>query len=154
MSFPLHYEGAPQRRLYMPEWYLTLVKPDEEMPKNYVRFHIPADMTKYDLKEYLSKIYDVKILSITLETVGYQKYAQPTPWKKEGFEWKLFDPYHVAHIYLANGETFEFPNFLQNAEGKNENSFVEYYEKVMKQNEDYSKSLQNQKHLFQNRWLQ
>merc|ERR1719354_389872 len=76
--FPVNYEGAPQRRLYMPEWYVTMVKPDEKnLPKNYVKFHIPADMTKYDLKEYLDKVYGVKVMNIKLTTVGYQKYEYP-----------------------------------------------------------------------------
>jgi len=44
-SFPLSYEGAPQRRLYMPEWYVTLVKPkpEEKRAKNYVQFQIPGE---------------------------------------------------------------------------------------------------------------
>ena len=48
--FPVNYEGAPQRRLYMPEWYVTMVKPDEKnLPKNYVKFHIPAELVKIGL---------------------------------------------------------------------------------------------------------
>lgn len=35
------------------EFSITLVEPDELMPLNYVRFHIPREMTKYELYNYL-----------------------------------------------------------------------------------------------------
>merc|ERR1739838_683605 len=71
MSFPLSYEGAPQRRLYMPEWYVTLVKPKPE-----------------------------------------EKRA------KNNFTWKFVEPHHIAHVFLPSGETFEYPNFLENPKKK------------------------------------
>ena len=59
-------------------------------------------MTKYDLKEYLDKVYGVKVMNIKLTTVGYQKYKFPTPWIKGGYKWEFMDPYHEAHVYLVS----------------------------------------------------
>jgi len=156
VSFPLHYEGAPQRRLYMPEWYVKMVKPDEPMPKNYVQFHIPNDMTKYDLKEYLDEIYNVKVLNIKLEVVGYQKYQWRQPWKPGGFEWKFMDPYHIAHCYLPRGEKFEFPDFMTSSDGEKKTSKLEEVEKAAKLMKEMSKPAneRNSITLFENEWLQ
>merc|ERR1719354_645312 len=156
--FPVNYEGAPQRRLYMPEWYVTMVKPDEKnLPKNYVKFHIPADMTKYDLKEYLDKVYGVKVMNIKLTIVGYQKYKFPTPWIKGGYKWEFMDPYHEAHVYLPRGETFEYPDFLKSVKGENKSSILEQYEEMRAQREaekqEKNKNIES-KTVFSNSWLQ
>ena len=37
------------------EYSITLVEHEELMPKNYVRFHIPREMTQYELFNYLDK---------------------------------------------------------------------------------------------------
>lgn len=118
LKFPLYYEGAPQRRLFFPDWYLTLVKPRPEMPSNYVRFHVPADMTKYDMKEYLEKVYDVPVMSVRLSIVNYMRYKSPliTKASREGrprYEWKFLEPWKIAHVFLGEGKTFEYPDVFK-----------------------------------------
>lgn len=38
---------------------MKLVKPQHNQPKNIVEFHVSMEMTKFDIKNYLEKIYDV-----------------------------------------------------------------------------------------------
>ncbi|XP_078481414.1 large ribosomal subunit protein uL23m-like [Ciona intestinalis] len=162
-KFPLHYTGAPQRRIFIPEWYVTLVKPRKEMPKNYVRFHVPADMTKYDMKEYLDKVYKIPVMSISLSIVNYIRYRQPTPWRKDQYMWKFLEPWKIAHVYLGNNETFEFPEILTKIKDEDDEEMEGMDSKTMvEQQEAYSKFAEKQqttgtsikdKTYFENKWL-
>lgn len=133
VQFPIHYEGAPARRLFFPEWYITCVKPKYDMPKNYVRFHIPADMTRYDLKEYLKKIYDLPVSSIKLGVVGHMKYKSYN--MMGGYEWKFMDPYKIAHVMLGDGQSFHFPTLF------NDESLTQIQELEKFENEQKDKKL-------------
>ena len=46
----------PQRYEELCEFSIRLVEHEENMPKNYVRFHIPREMTKYELYNYLGMV--------------------------------------------------------------------------------------------------
>ncbi|XP_007561483.1 large ribosomal subunit protein uL23m isoform X2 [Poecilia formosa] len=61
MVYPLYQLGNPQLRIFRPSWFLTLVRPGKEQPPDTVQFRIPMDMTKYDVKNYLEKIYNVPV---------------------------------------------------------------------------------------------
>lgn len=107
LKFPLHYKGAPQRRLFFPDWYVKILPHEEDVPKNYVRLAVPADMTKYDVKEYMKKIYNVPIAKVDLKLNEYKHYREPSG--KHGFE----EPWKEAMIRLGNGEKFEYPDILK-----------------------------------------
>ena len=55
----------PQRYEELCEFSIRLVEHEENMPRNYVRFHIPREMTKYELYNYLGKI----LISAPIESV-------------------------------------------------------------------------------------
>ena len=55
-KFALEYENMPQRYEELCEFSIRLVEHEENMPRNYVRFHIPREMTKYELYNYLGKV--------------------------------------------------------------------------------------------------
>ncbi|CAK8683383.1 unnamed protein product [Clavelina lepadiformis] len=163
VKFPLHYEGAPQRRLFIPEWYITLAKPKEKMPKNYVRFHVPADMTKYDMKEYLDKIYNTKVLNVRLSPVNYVRYKEPLPWRIKKmsedaptpYQWKFIEPWKIAHIFLADEQEFEFPNPLKNEDDEeNEMKLTDMMEAQMKAMKPKKNGGDNKsKMLLENSWF-
>jgi len=151
MQFPLHYEGAPPRRLFFPEWYITCVKPKDVKPKNYVRFHIPADMTRYDLKEYLKKVYDIPVASINLAPVGMMKYKC---WNlMGGYEWKFMDPYKIAHVMLAEGQTFEFPEMLNDPESPTQIQELEKFEREQSANKLSFEQEAHSKQYLSNEWF-
>lgn len=43
---------------------MKMVKPEHDQPKNVVMFHCSMEMTRYDIKNYLEKIYKVPIIKI------------------------------------------------------------------------------------------
>uniref|UniRef100_A0A3B3CHV5 Large ribosomal subunit protein uL23m n=1 Tax=Oryzias melastigma TaxID=30732 RepID=A0A3B3CHV5_ORYME len=59
--FPIYQLGNPQLRIFRPNWFLTLVRPGKEQPPDTVQFRVPMEMTKYDVKNYLEKIYNVPV---------------------------------------------------------------------------------------------
>jgi len=67
-------EYKKQRYEELCEFSVLLVRHEELMPSNYVRFHIPREMTKYELHDYLNKLYDVKMAEIELEAVLPEPY--------------------------------------------------------------------------------
>ena len=63
------YEHRNQKQLYdeLCEFTVKLVKHEDLRPVNYVRFHIDRKMTKYELYNYLDKLYNVQMAHIELE---------------------------------------------------------------------------------------
>jgi len=70
-------------------------------------------MTKYDVKEYLDKIYNLKILNVNLGIVNYIRYRSPLPWKTNGLtEWKFIEPWKIAHVFLVSNYNTLFCRFV------------------------------------------
>ena len=55
----MYQRGNPQRRVFLPNFWLKLVKPEHDQPKNIVEFHCSMEMTRFDVRNYLEKIYNV-----------------------------------------------------------------------------------------------
>jgi len=58
-------------------------------------------MTKYDVKEYLTKIYQVPVLGLRLDSIEYLKHRVGTPWKMNSYQWKFVEPFNIAHVFLV-----------------------------------------------------
>uniref|UniRef100_A0A8C6UKD3 Large ribosomal subunit protein uL23m n=1 Tax=Neogobius melanostomus TaxID=47308 RepID=A0A8C6UKD3_9GOBI len=61
LLYPLFQLGNPQLRIFRPNWFVKLVRPGKVQPPDTVQFRIPMEMTKYDIKNYLEKIYNVPV---------------------------------------------------------------------------------------------
>lgn len=48
----------------MPNFWMKLVRPTAEHPPNLVQFSCSMEMTKFDIKSYLEKIYNIKTVEI------------------------------------------------------------------------------------------
>lgn len=57
--------GGPQRRVFLPNFWLKLVSPQHEQPPNVVQFACSMEMTIYDIKNYLEKIYNVDVVQVS-----------------------------------------------------------------------------------------
>ena len=57
--YPIYQAGNPQLRVFLPNFFMKLVKPRDPQPPNVVMFHVSTQMTKHDVKNYLEKIYNV-----------------------------------------------------------------------------------------------
>uniref|UniRef100_A0A0K8RGS3 Large ribosomal subunit protein uL23m n=1 Tax=Ixodes ricinus TaxID=34613 RepID=A0A0K8RGS3_IXORI len=55
--YPQYVKGNPQLRIFLPNFWMKLVKHGKPQPPNTVKFVVPLQMTKYGVKNYLEKIY-------------------------------------------------------------------------------------------------
>lgn len=62
--YPLYHRGGPQLRVFLPNFWLKLVRPTHEQPPNVVQFACSMEMTKYDVQNYLEKVYDVPVVEV------------------------------------------------------------------------------------------
>lgn len=106
--YPLYKAGNPQLRVYLPNFWMKVVKPDEYMkvPPNIVHFQCSMEMTKLDIKNYLEKIYGISATSVKTRIV-----MGPV---KEAFNGQLYKEGDVkmAYITLPLNETFTYPDLF------------------------------------------
>ncbi|CAH0561268.1 unnamed protein product [Brassicogethes aeneus] len=107
--YPIYQKGGPQLRVFLPNFWLKLIKPTTEQPANIVQFSCSMQMTKFDIKNYLEKIYNVNVVDVrTRIAMGKTK---PDPGK--GYIVKEEDE-KIAYITLPKGEVFKFPDLFAN----------------------------------------
>ncbi|XP_070384140.1 large ribosomal subunit protein uL23m isoform X2 [Dermacentor albipictus] len=107
LAYPLYVKGNPQLRIFLPNFWMKLVKHEKPLPPNEVKFIIPVQMTKYDVKNYLEKIYKVPVADVrTLIMQGKIR-------KAEGKQYLVKeDDFRVAFVTLPQGETFTYPDLF------------------------------------------
>lgn len=62
--YPIYQKGNPQLRVYLPNFFMKLVRPDYKQPPNIVKFIVSNEMTNHDIRNYLEKIYNVSMADI------------------------------------------------------------------------------------------
>lgn len=62
--YPIYRKGSPQLRVFLPNFWLKIVKPTHNQPANIVQFACSMEMTKYDVKNYLEKIYNIPVIEV------------------------------------------------------------------------------------------
>lgn len=62
--YPLYQRGNPQLRVFLPNFWMKIIRPTEPQPKNVVTFSVSMEMTKYDVKNYLEKIYKIPVMDV------------------------------------------------------------------------------------------
>lgn len=121
--YPLHYKGDPQRRLYLPKFWMKMMKPKEKVPKDHVQFLVHPEMSCYDVKQYLEKIYSVPVLNVRMSVIKHRElpkvaYMNDEESKKKRKElrfdhqnWTEFEE-KIAYVQLLE-DTFEFPSLVK-----------------------------------------
>ena len=96
-SYPAYRRGNPQLRVFLPNFWMKLVKPEKEShPANKVQFIVSSQMTRLDVKNYLEKIYQVPVMDVrTLNHMGktYEDRAAGDIGKE--------DDYKIAYVTLV-----------------------------------------------------
>ncbi|XP_013861029.1 large ribosomal subunit protein uL23m [Austrofundulus limnaeus] len=105
--FHVYQHGNPQLRIFRPDWFLTLVKPGVEQPPDTVQFRVSMVMTKYDIKNYLEKIYNVPVADVRTR-IQYGRSKKRNHMNQKS---KVPD-YKVAYVQLGKGQTFTFPDIF------------------------------------------
>lgn len=111
--YPIYQRGNPQLRIFLPNFWMKLVRPVEKQPPNVVQFIVSMEMTKYDVKNYLEKIYKIPVVDVAVDVMqGKTKEDQ-----MRGYITKE-DDYKVAFVTMPKDEKFEFPELFPKNEDK------------------------------------
>lgn len=62
--YPLFKQGNPQLRVFLPNFWMKIVRPENAQPENIVQFQCSMEMTKHDIKNYLEKIYNIPVVDV------------------------------------------------------------------------------------------
>ncbi|XP_044255975.1 probable 39S ribosomal protein L23, mitochondrial [Tribolium madens] len=132
--YPIYQRGGPQLRVFLPNFWLKLVRPTHEQPPNIVQFSCSMQMTKYDIKNYLEKIYNINVVDVRTRIALGKTRRVPG----KGYVVKDED-IKYAYITLPKEEKFIFPDlFPEDKKAKDEEEatiqeakkgFKEYLEK-------------------------
>jgi len=109
--YPVYYKGNPQLRVYLPLFWMKLIKSEKNLPQDTVLFEVHHQMTHVDVKNYLEKIYDVKVLSAKCTNIRGETRTHP----RFGFDIQPGLDKRIAFVQL-DGEKFEFPDIFKGKE--------------------------------------
>lgn len=73
--YPLYQHGNPQLRVFLPNFFMKLIKPKEPVAPNVVTFQVSPEMTKYDIRSYLEKIYNVEVENVITHNRMGEEYC-------------------------------------------------------------------------------
>lgn len=116
--------GGPQRRVFLPNFWMKLVKPAWKIPPNHVHFKIPLQMTKYDVIEYLREIYKLPVKTVRTTVIAGKIYRDIP----RGYKLTKDPDEKMAYVTLDKNVKFEFPELIPEKTRKGETK----YEKRMK----------------------
>lgn len=97
-----------QARIFLCNWYMKVVRPGRDLPENTVQFHVPMDMSKMDIKNYLTSIYKLDVARVNTRI---QHGKTKSIVKNDQLLKKKYPDYKVAYVVLASG-TFKFPDLF------------------------------------------
>lgn len=97
--YPIYKRGNPQLRVFMTDFWMKMVRNDQKPtpPPNVVTFHCSMEMTKHDIKNYLTKIYNVPVVDIRTEVRLGEFYRETV---KKYIKKK--DDYRVAIVTMVS----------------------------------------------------
>lgn len=107
--YPIYQRGNPQLRVFLPNFWMKLVKPTAvfgkaTVPDNKVQFIVSSEMTKIDIKNYLEKIYNVPVANVkTYNKMGKTRQNAFGPYLIKD------DDQKIAFVTLPPGHKFEWP---------------------------------------------
>uniref|UniRef100_A0A0V0G899 Large ribosomal subunit protein uL23m n=1 Tax=Triatoma dimidiata TaxID=72491 RepID=A0A0V0G899_TRIDM len=136
--YPLFRNGNPQRRVFLPNFWMKLVRPAYKQPSNIVQFMTPTEMSDYDIKNYLEKIYKVSVAEIRSEIVEGEFKRQ----RIKGYIIKD-DDYRRAFVTLKEGEIFEFPDICEQKKIKDDEEVKKLKEEARASFKEFNKRNEN-----------
>ncbi|XP_078538866.1 large ribosomal subunit protein uL23m [Lissotriton helveticus] len=134
--YPLYQQGNPQLRIFRTNFFMTLVRPGREQPEDTVQFRTALEMTKFDIQNYLQKIYNVPVAAVRTRI----QYGNNR--KKNHKNQRVKRPdFKVAYVQLAQGQTFRFPDlFPDTTQVPEPGSFDDVQQKFMEDEKQKQKN--------------
>ncbi|ESO04010.1 hypothetical protein HELRODRAFT_173066 [Helobdella robusta] len=103
--YPLYYKGNPQLRIYLPLFWMKLLKWDKDLPSDTQSFEVHLQMTEHDVKNYLERIYKVKVLTVTTKLLKGESRKHPM----FGYSIQPAVDRRIAFVQLSDS-SFKFPD--------------------------------------------
>ena len=103
-----------QARIFLPNWFVRVVRPNKALGDDIVEMHVPLDMGKKDIRNYLKNIYGINVAKVhTRIVIGQWETRQHNNdlIKKKSGDKK------IAYVFLGEG-TFKFPKMFKDMETK------------------------------------
>ncbi|CRK98940.1 CLUMA_CG011977, isoform A [Clunio marinus] len=105
--YPIWQKGNPQLRVFLPNFWMKIVKPEHRQPKHVVTFNVSMEMTVHDVRNYLRQIYNLPVIDVrTRIALG------PTEADKTQGYIKKADDYKLAYVIFPRDVKFEFPDIF------------------------------------------
>lgn len=97
-----------QARIFLPKWFVKIVRPGRDLPNDTVQMHVPLDMSKIDIKNYMEKIYNIPVAKVNTR-IQAGKIKQKV-YRNDVIQYKTPD-IKVAYVFLKEG-TFQYPEMF------------------------------------------
>ncbi|XP_055342275.1 39S ribosomal protein L23, mitochondrial-like [Paramacrobiotus metropolitanus] len=124
-TYPLWKPGAPQLRIFLPDFLMKLIKPEIPMPKNIVQFEVDLKMSETDVKNYLQKIYKVPVKDVRLRILRGERFRHPV----SGSDSEHFKPdKKYAYVTLDRAVRFDWPNLTPEQVEKDQDKELQNYD--------------------------
>lgn len=134
--YPLYQKGNPQLRVFLPNFWMKLIRPTHNQPENVVQFACSMEMTTNDVRNYLEKIYKVPVIDVRTRIDMGKTFKEPG----RGYVIKKDDT-KMAYVTLPKDQKFVFPNLFEKSSDQKEE-----HEKSLKETKDnYKKFLDRTK---------
>ncbi|XP_071114150.1 large ribosomal subunit protein uL23m-like [Haliotis cracherodii] len=119
---PVHWKGNPQHRVFLPQFWMKLIKPERKTPPHLAQFEVHPQMSILDIKQYLEKIYSVPVLCVRTAVKQGEDIKHPA----KGTVVAREEDTKVAYVQLGDGYTFEFPDLFVDAKPPTEKEVDEF----------------------------
>lgn len=103
--YPLYKAGNPQLRIFLPNFWMKMIRPTHDTPPNIVTFSCSMEMTRFDIKNYLEKIYNIPVKSVKTRIEIGKVEKEP----QKGYLIKKEDV-KLAYVVLPKDMEFKFPD--------------------------------------------
>lgn len=138
--YPLQWKGDPQLRVFLPLFWMKMVKPVYPRPNDTAVFECHPQMSKMDIKQYMEKIYGVGVLGIRVGLIKAPIEKHPL-W---GYEYPRGPEIKRAYVQLRDTE-FEFPDIFSENKSPEEKQIDDFKkltaETIKEKNKALEKSL-------------
>ncbi|KAI1708906.1 ribosomal protein l23 domain-containing protein [Ditylenchus destructor] len=108
----------PQVRVFLPDFWIKLLETQKagkyRLPKNAAKFEVDLRMSRYDVREYLEKIYKLPVRDVrTVVQQGEILWDVPRDPRNRRALWKEEDKKY-AFVYFKKGFEVEIPELCPN----------------------------------------
>ncbi|KAK5981191.1 putative 39S ribosomal protein L23 mitochondrial [Trichostrongylus colubriformis] len=113
---PRIWQKGIQNYVFLPDFWVAITSTPVvgryKLPRNCVKFEVDPRMTKHDVKEYLTKIYDLPVREVRTEVqMGDITWSTPKDFQYRKAMWKENDK-KFAYVFMSKDFEFVAPNVL------------------------------------------